>query len=368
MIDRIDAGDLLRISWSDGKTTEYPWIWVREHSHDPATFHPVTQQREVDTAALSTELSPTSVAADGTDVTVEWGPGEAASTLPVEFLARFRDRSDREPAGDRVVWDRETIEAEWPSVAYDDVMAGDDGVAAWLDRWTKYGFCMVTGTPATAAATKELVERVGYVRHTIFGGFWEFEPDLAKADTAYTDIALGFHTDGTYSHDAPGAQILHCLGHDGEGGESTMVDGLRIADELRRTAPEHYETLSTVEVPGQYIGDGAHLVARRPVFRHDSAGALVQVSFNNYDRAPFLLPPDEMGRFYDALRAFEALARDPRLHWVRRNPPGEAMLFDNWRVLHGRNAFTGRRHMCGAYVNREDVESRRRLVATARGG
>ena len=103
-------------------------------------------------------------------------------------------------------------------------------------------------------------------------------------------------------------------------------------------------------------------MASRPVFRHDRAGELVQVSFNNADRAPFLLPAPEMEQFYDALRAFEALANDHRLQWRRVNPPGDAMLFDNWRVLHGRTAYTGHRHLCGAYVNHEDYESRLRLA------
>ena len=30
------------------------------------------------------------------------------------------------------------------------------------------------------------------------GKFWEFTADLAKGDTAYTNIALGAHTDNTY--------------------------------------------------------------------------------------------------------------------------------------------------------------------------
>ena len=47
------------------------------------------------------------------------------------------------------------------------------------------------------------------------------------------------------------------------------------------------------------------------MFRHDDTGALVQVSFNNADRAPFLLPADEMNRFYDAMRAFEPLRQRP---------------------------------------------------------
>jgi len=34
--------------------------------------------------------------------------------------------------------------------------------------------------------------------HSSDGKFWEFTADLAKGDTAYTNIALGAHTDNTY--------------------------------------------------------------------------------------------------------------------------------------------------------------------------
>jgi trimethyllysine dioxygenase len=87
------------------------------------------------------------------------------------------------------------------------------------------------------------------------------------------------------------------------------------------------------------------------------------VSFNNADRAPFSLPADEMATFYEALRTFERRANDQRLQWRKVNPAGQAMLFDNWRVLHGRLSYTGRRHLAGCYINREDYLSRRRMLA-----
>jgi trimethyllysine dioxygenase len=89
---------------------------------------------------------------------------------------------------------------------------------------------------------------------------------------------------------------------------------------------------------------------------------VVQVSFNNADRAPFLLPAEEMTAFYGALRAFEQLANDRRLQWRHVLRPGQVLLFDNWRVLHGRGAYSGHRRLCGGYVNREDVESRLRVL------
>ncbi len=367
MIEAVAAhDDALAVTWDDGTTTQYPWIWVRDHSHDPATLHPATHQRQISAADLDPVRRGTDVRIEGTDVVVRWNDGTTPALLPAAFLQRHRIATPalEDVAGDPVLWDADTIAARWPTIDHQTVMASDAGVREWLDLVAAYGFCIVTETPTTAAAAEALLRRVGYVRETIFGGMWDFQADLSKADTAYTNLELLAHTDGTYSHDAPGLQLLHCLAFDGTGGESTMVDGFRVADELRRSEPDLYGVLATVEVPGRYIGDGAHLCAARPVLRHDASGRLVQVSFNNADRAPLLLPAEEMEAYYRALRAFETFANDRRLQWRRVNPPGEAMLFDNWRVLHGRAAYTGHRHMCGGYVNREDYESRRRVLAS----
>ena len=363
-IDLIRPTDsCLHITWDDGVESHYPWLWLRDHAHDDATIHPVTQQRQLDTAALPSDLQATTATATDGVVHLTWRTTAETSDLPIEFLRRFRSpRTACISATPRpVAWDGATIVDAPLEVAYDAVMEGDEGLRQWMTTVAAYGFAIVTGTPATAAATEALIRRVGYVRETIFGGFWEFTADLSKADLAYTNLFLSAHTDGTYSHDAPGLQMLHCLYFDGDGGESTLVDGFKIAEALRSAEPDVFEVLSTVAIPGQYIGDGAHLMAARPVFRHDHTGGLVQVSYNNSDRAPFLLPADEMAQLYDALRAFDRLANSESMQWQHVLRPGEALLFDNWRVLHGRHSYSGKRTLCGAYLNHEDFESRLRI-------
>lgn len=42
--------------------------------------------------------------------------------------------------------------------------------------------------------------------------------------------------------------------------------------------------------------------------------------------------------------------------------PGLVIFLDNWRTLHGRSAFTGFRHLCGAYISRSDWLSRARTL------
>ena len=115
--------------------------------------------------------------------------------------------------------------------------------------------------PPTLEATRELATRIGYVRETIFGGMWDFTANLAFKDTAYTSAAIGPHTDGTYSIDPPGFQLFHCLKFDGTGGESTLVDGFKVADQIRQYDPSG--------VRGSIEREGAGAISGR---RRASAG------------------------------------------------------------------------------------------------
>ena len=299
------------MTWDDGATTTYPWIWLRDHAHDEETFHPVTMQRNIHTASIDPDISATEVALADGELVIDVGGGDR-SRCPSHFLAQFRTPADGlDVARDRAAPVGRRDDRRRPSHLVRRDHEHRRGHARLADQPVHVRLRLAIGVPATGEATKELLERVAYIRQSIFGGFWEFEADMSKADTAYTNVELLSHTDSTYSNDAP-VQLLHCLYFEGTGGESTIADSFRVAEELKKREPQHYEVLSTVLVPGQYIGDGAHLMAVRPVLRHDHEGRLVQVSFNNADRAPFLLPADAMVAFYDAIaRLRPALERAP---------------------------------------------------------
>jgi len=63
---------------------------------------------------------------------------------------------------------------------------------------------------------------------------------------------------------------------------------------------------------------------------------------------------------YQAIKVFDSKANDHSMQWRQILEPGQMLVFDNWRILHGRAAFRGEREMAGCYVNREDYESKLR--------
>ena len=362
-------GHDVEVSWNDGRpSARLPLMWLRDNC--PASQHPDTKQRLVDTFGIAADIAARAIAVEdqGRVLSVEWAEDGHVSRFNAGFLSAVRFNPDVLPVA-RWTWNRDEIAAHMPSVAYAAFMSDESAVKEFLEQVARVGFSFVEGAPGTPEATRDVAARIAYTRQTIFGGYWDFTANLEHKDTAYTSMAIGPHTDGTYSLDAPGYQMFHCLAADCTGGENVLIDGYRIAEIMQRDAPADFRLLTEVAIPGQYIdeGRGIHLMARRPLFRLDDSGRLVQVSYNNYDRAPLALPPARQRALYRALTTFNALCSEASLQHRRRLLPGSVLLFDNWRVLHARDAYTGYRRLAGVYLNKEDLESRLRFLRARAG-
>jgi len=360
----------VEVTWVNEFTPgRFSAMWLRDHCHSKESLHPETLQRQVDTFAIPADIAPAKleISDGGRTLRIVWKHDGSSSVLPAAFLWSIAQDNGRDRAAQRRLWDRAAIGDNFPTVSHAEIMSSDEGLLRWLSMVEKYGFALASGVPPSLEDTKELVTRIGYVRETIFGGMWDFTANLAFKDTAYTSDAIGPHTDGTYSIDSPGYQLFHCLKFDGSGGESTLVDGFKVADQIRRSDPLAFEVLSTVKVPAQYLGDGVHLRAEHTVIGLDHNNDFAQIAYNNYDRAPFRLATPRMNAFYRALKLFNQLINDPANEITMRLAPGTALLFDNWRTLHGRRSYQGFRRLCGAYLNKEDFESKLRVLRAHKG-
>jgi trimethyllysine dioxygenase len=369
--DATIRGHDVELAWSDGRpSATLPLMWLRDNCQDAQSQHPETRQRLVDTFSIAPDIAARAIGLEeqGRVLRVDWAEGDRSSRFDAGFLSGLRFNPDVLPVTVRS-WDRDEITGHVPSVPYQGFMQDEAVVKQFLEQVASLGFSFVEGVPGTPEATQAVAARIAYTRHTIFGGYWDFTANMEHKDTAYTTLAIGPHTDGTYSLDAPGYQMFHCLAAECTGGENVLIDAFRIAEIMQRDKPEEFRLLTEVAIPGQYIDEsrGVHLMARRPLFRLDDSGQLVQVSYNNYDRAPFALPPARQRAFYQALSSFHALTADPSLQHRRRLLPGSVLLFDNWRVLHARDSYVGYRRLAGVYLNKEDVESRLRSLRARAG-
>lgn len=355
----------LTVEWLDGRMAQFPYFWLRDHCREPESLNQDTLQREVDTFSIPEDIraETATLSGDGSKIAVTWAHDGFVSGYEAAFLREMA--FGPEGRVKRKLWRSGDIQEDLPEYDFADIQAGDKGLLSMLEGVEKYGFAVINGLPTNVDATRDFITRIAYIRETIFGGLWDFSANMAHSDTAYTTADIGPHTDGTYSFDSPGLQLLHCLAFDGEGGISVFADGFKIAETIREEDPEAFRILTEVAVPGHYLEEGVHLIARHRIINLDDDGELEQICFNNFDRAPFLLDEARMMQFYSALRRFHDLAYDPAMQVRFQLVPGKAVLFDNWRVLHARTAYTGFRHLAGGYVNREDFESRLRVLRKA---
>ncbi len=341
------AFDLVR------KPELFSWLWLQDHSQDPTRYDNNTMQRKVDTFAIDPSVRGVQATVLGDHVEITWSDHSEPGQFPTRLLAQVAGLANMEsPSKDRS-----------RRITFDEVVSTDKGLSTWLNDVANFGFGVVRDVPTSSEGAETLARRIGYPRQTIFGGMWNLSSELTvHSDSAYSQTFLEPHTDGTYSHDAPGLQMFCCIEREGKGGESILVDGYATADRLRQMDRSSFDILTKVEVKSHYVEPGIHLSAQRPVIRLNKLGAVEQISFNNYDRAPFRLPPGEEHDFYSAYSKFHELLNDRDSWTVLRLEPSDALLFDNWRMLHGRMEYFGKRVFVGCYHNREDFESRRRVL------
>jgi gamma-butyrobetaine dioxygenase len=82
-----------------------------------------------------------------------------------------------------------------------------------------------------------------------------------------------------------------------------------------------------------------------------------------------LQPPAELETYYRARRAFDHLLRSPEFEFRFLLNPGDLVMMDNRRLLHGRTAFDpaeGLRHLQGCYIDIDGPRSLYRLLRRRR--
>ncbi|KAM0714386.1 hypothetical protein Q7P37_010173 [Cladosporium fusiforme] len=353
--------------------------WLRDQCACPECRNSDTAQRKINVfkkpgAGKIVAARETGAEEAQWEVTFEDGHQSRFPSKIFERRSRRSTEQDRNAGPDVNYW-QASISSDPPTVQHEDIQKGN-GMAEMLMKIRTSGFCFVDNMPATPEASQSLLEQIGPIRNTHYGGFYDFTSDLSSKDTAYTSESLEPHTDTTYFTDAIGLQALHLLSHtDGEGGLSSLVDGFSAARELLQQNPDAYLKLSTTGVWGHASGNEGISIqpaASSTVLNHnrydsreDSLPFLRQVRWNTADRSGVdasLTKLDDMSSWYDAAEAFDAILSKPENQYWFQLKPGKMLIFDNWRVLHGRSAFTGKRRMCGGYINRDDWISKYRMT------
>lgn len=349
----------VRVSWDDGRVSRYHHLWLRDNC--PQLADPATGHRIVDTATIPADCRPSAVeVVDADTLRITWAGDAHVSTYGRDWLAAH-DYSNgaRATRPEPVLWDA-TASDTIPRVAYPDLVADPGRRRDFLAAFVRHGLGLLTDVPCVPGTVLEVGALFGDVRTTSWGTVFDVRSTVDANSLAYTNLPLVAHTDEAYRDPAPTVQLQHVLRADAAGGASTLVDGFRLAADLRRDDPEAFELLCTTVLRFWFADGSTELVCDSPVIDRYPDGEVRAIRFSNHSAAPFLLPFDDMEPFYAAYRAFGALREQARYQLKLAMGPGDLYMVDNRRVLHGRTGFTatGSRHLQSCYIERDELASR----------
>jgi gamma-butyrobetaine dioxygenase/trimethyllysine dioxygenase len=134
------------------------------------------------------------------------------------------------------------------------------------------------------------------------------------------------------------------------GGDNSVVDALAAARYLAEVDRPAFELLRTVPVTFHRKQKAFERVLVSPILDFDAPGGF-RIRYSYFTLAPHRRPFAEMEAWYRAYNRFAKLVRDERHQYRFRLEAGDFLVYDNWRMLHARTAFTGSRWVRGVYFD-----------------
>ena len=344
---RIVDGNSVICSTSDNEVEIHP-LWLRERASEARFLHEHTKQRLYEPSNLILDLSIESAKLKDDVLIVEFSDQEKC-----QFdLSKLTDEIEKNGKDTNLsLWD-----AAWegvPTATYE-----SDGFEELLygllkDFW-QYGAVVLESVPIEEVSILDIANSIGSVRPTNFGVYFVVEPMLNPNDLAYTDRQLAPHTDNPYRQPVPCVQLLLCIRNEVQGGETILVDGFNVAERIRRNKPELFASLTKTLVRFRFEDENTILENRGELIELDREGEIKQVRYSpRLDYVP-LHDQREMSMFYQARQEFASLCGSSEYRQELRLRRGDLLMFDNYRVLHGRKEYNqthGERILHGCYID-----------------
>lgn len=364
-IDNItQQSNSLQIEWNDGHHASFNFLWLIDNC--PSGFHGDTQERTFDQLSVGADIHPLSFDYGDEQLLIEWSENSHRSQFCPQWLRRhaYSGSLRQRPKSTYQSWDS-TFIGRIPEAENQMVLNDDRTLFEWMTELDRDGLAIVRNMPITDEAVIDIAERIDYLRRTNFGVTFNVISVPNPTNLAYTSIALPLHTDLPNQEVPPGYQFLHCLANESEGGSSVFVDSLKVLEDLRSEAPEHFRLLSEYAIPFRFHDEEHDIRQYHPVINLNAFGEIVEIKYNAHLADTFDLPEDVMHGYYLAYRDLMGRLRNPRYTIKLKMQGGDMVVFDNRRVMHGRDSFdasTGMRHLRGCYVDRTEFQSRLRML------
>jgi len=343
---------------NDGEKKEIHPFWLRERVNGDRFVDTKTKQRLFDPTQIqeNIKINDINLSKDFLEVTFNDG---ASTKLSIQELIEEFSNNDFIRLIKKVKWDSSLDDLN--IFKFKENFFEKEEMYNALVSFYKYGFVIFKDVPTKNNFLINFANAIGSVRRTNFGEFFNVRSKPNPNDLAYTSLPLAPHTDNPYRNPVPCIQILHCIENNVQGGLSTLVDGFTVTEKLKKDFPKYYKILSEVKVRFQFVDQSVVLEDWAEMIRVDENGEFKQVRFSpRLDFVP-LLDLDKLELYYNARKKISELYNSDKYRIQFKLSPGDLLMMDNYRLLHGRTAYDsneGDRFLQGCYIDYDSTDGK----------
>ena len=214
-------------------------------------FDPDTGVTCTDFHEISLDIRPVDAHVDGKgDLRVTWPDLAATVCYPAQWLRNHAYSPEARDVRESVLpapkpWPFRSME-DAPVFDYDTLMQRPEVELECLRAFRTYGMAFIRSAPAAAGVVETLTTRLGYLREAAFGRVRNVRVDPTHDSVTFSSRAVKPHIDASNYIWPIEVQFLHCIANDAVGGDSWIVDGAAVAEQLKQENPAAYRTLARV--------------------------------------------------------------------------------------------------------------------------
>lgn len=330
----------------EGKRFHYTWL--RDNCLNPKSRHPDSWEKLGDLSNCASPPEPLSVVEQDGKLIIEWNENPPhRSIFPISWLLTHAYDPQPQPLNKQVVlWDKAKLETNPAQLYY----AYSSNPELWINQLFSLGFVILKDIKPDNLDS--FLSSIGPLRDTEYGRIVTATVGKGLSSTVK---ALPPHNDLTYCCGDNLVQFIYCTQNNASGGESLVVDGFGVAQDFRKDYPDYFKILVETPLPFWRVQHEHQYFfsSEKTIIELDREGELAAIRFSQKNCMPYL-PFEQIESFYQAYSAFSRYMNNLDYRYCFRLQPGNCLLMQNFRVLHGRAAFdpsSGSREMRVGYID-----------------
>ena len=345
--------------YNDQKIEVHP-IWLRERVNNSEFLDKRTEQRLFDPSLLENIKIENAVIKKDV-LEISFNDGVKCKYEITKLISEFMDFENLSNTINPILWDGEL--KKYPTYVFREGFFKSKEMFNLLKSFYEYGFVIIKDLPKENNFIVKFANSIGSIRPTNFGKYFNVKSLPRPNDLAYTSLPLSPHTDNPYRKPVPCIQLLHCIENEVSGGYSTLVDGFKVANNLKDNDKNFFEILTKIKVKFKFVDKNVVLENDGQLIELDENKNLKQIRFSTrLDYVP-ILKKKKLDLYYKARKKISDLYNSKKFRIEFKLNPGDLLMMDNHRLLHGRTDYDsseGKRFLQGCYIDYDSSEGKLR--------